>query len=332
MRTIGATGCWLLPAIAASCLAASDVDVTGRDAFTKHWWERLRPAETNATAQLEHANGLRKAGRLRRASSEYRALVYNWPDSPEAPSAQLKYADSLKRRRKHADAFGAYQVLMEVYAGFFPYEEVIARQLAIADHLASRQRRFLFFKYAAPREAIPFFKKLLRNCPLCDGVSDLQYRIGEIHQDAGEYVDAIHAYQKYLETHPFGAAAEQASYGRASAYYRLARMSPNDRGLREYSRAALEHFLARYPESDKAGRARVRLEELVDAQGAEYYREARTYEKNAGRARDGERVNMLLTAAETIYGRLVNEFPESRWAQMALARIENIDRRTVKTP
>ncbi len=305
----------------------SPATVERRDAFTKHWWESLKPSAADSAEQLALADKLRDDGRLKAASREYRALVYNWPKSPEAPVAQFNHADCLERRGLYEEAFDAYQFLVDVYAGFFSFDEVVTRQSAIAWKVAGRKRSFFFMTYTRPKDAIPLFEKLVKDCPRCNGVPEMQLEIGKIYEEAGYYDLAIDAYQRYLHLFPGGALADEASFRRAESYYRLSRRSPNDKELGEYARSAFEYFLARHPESDMAAHARFCLDEISMIRAVAYYQEALTYEKNAGRTRDKRQSRALMSAAKTVYQRLMAEFPDSRWVGMAGARLDRINQK-----
>ena len=315
---------WFLAAPALLGAEPATLAPIREEGFSKHWWERLRPARETATEQLQYADELRENGDLKQASREYRALVFNWPKSPEAPVAQFNYADCLDRRELPEDAFRAYQFLVDVYSGFFSYDEVVARQVAAAGKIADRKRMFLFFKYSAPEEAIPFFEEIIKNCPRCNGVPELQCRVGKIHEKAGHYEQAAEAYHKYVRLFPDGPLAAQAGFGYAGCCYRVSQKSPNDKDLRAIARAALEYFLGSFPESGSALQAKAWLEELRMIQASACYNEALAYEKSAARTRDAKQRAALLTAAKTVYERLIREHPGSRWAPVAQARLAHV--------
>jgi outer membrane protein assembly factor BamD (BamD/ComL family) len=296
-----------------------------KDAFSKHWWERLKPSAGEASEQLELANSLREEGRLRAATREYKALVYNWPKSPEAPAAQLNCADCLDRRGLYEEAFEAYQFLVDIYAGFFSFDEVVARQSAIAWKIARRKRWFLFISYTRPEDAIPFFEKLVKDCPYCDGVHGMQFEIGKISEQSGEYDLAIDAYQRYLRIFPDGDLADDAAFRLAECYYHLARKNPNDKDLNDYARSSFDYYLARYPNGEFSAQSGIYSDELQMTRASAYYNEAITYEKNAGRTRNERQVRLLMTAAKTVYERLMSEFPDSRWVDVARARLEHVN-------
>ena len=296
----------------------------------KHWWESRKPCKSNPDEQLIYTNQLKDSGHLRKASSQYRALVYTWPQSSEAPVAQFNYAGCMYKRNKLINAFDEYQFLLDTYPGFSPYEEVVERQYAIADAIATRKRHFLFFPYRTPEKAISLFQQLIRNAPQMSKVSKLQFRMGRIYEKTKQYDMAIDAYKTYLRLYPKGPLAEQACFSRAVCYCRLTRKNPVSADMRESAKAAFQYFLARYPTSSMTDPARTYLKELRMTQTTDYYKQARAYERSAEHTYWKKLAQKRLIAAKLIYQRLINEFPVSKWSDTARSRISHINTKLEK--
>ncbi len=293
-----------------------------------HWWERRQPAADNPTAQLQLADQLRAEGRLRSAARHYRILTFAWPNAPEAPMAQFRYAGILQQRAQYKRAFEEYQYLLDTYAGFFPYEEVLEQQYAIADHIATRRKRLLFVAYQDEAEAIPMFEQLVANAPSWKRAAELQFRVARIYEKDKEYELAVDAYSAFQQRFPLAPQAEAAFYSHARCWKHLADRHPNDASLREQAAAAQQLFLNTYPRSPLAETARMYLQELQLEQAGDFYRQARLYDSMARHPRDyGAQPEQLLSAAKICYQRLEREFPDSRWHASAAARLAEIDRR-----
>lgn len=293
--------------------------------FRKHWWERLKPAKPAPEDQLAYAQRLKDAGRYRKAGKQFRALVYRWPQASEAALAQFNYADCLEHRRKWLKAFDEYQYLLETYAGFCSFDDVMQREYGLADRLATRTRHFLFFKYRTPEEAVPLFETLIRNGPQWPRCSELQFRVGDIHERNKDYDLAIEAYRAYQFMYPSGPRGEQAAYHLALCAYRLSRQTPYDADLRDSAVAACRSFFDRYPRSEQGGAVTTYLQELQLDQAAALYWQARDYDRAARFTRDRKQIATRLTAAKLVYQRLLDEFPSSRWTDTARARIAQIN-------
>lgn len=296
------------------------------------WWEHYRPAEATPETQLALANELKDAGHTIRASKACLALVNAWPESPQAPVAQLTYCRLLEQRDKPAKAFEEYQFLVAAYAGFFPYDEVMDRMYAIADGLATRDRYFLFIKFKTPEEAIPLFEKLIRNGTQWKRAAELQFRIARIYEKTQQYDMAIEAYGTYHQRYPMSPLAEQALFSQGKCCYEYSRQNPVALDLRENAAAVLQGFVDWYPYSDMAAEARTYLVELQRDLAGGLYGQAALYEKTARFTRDAKERSASLVAAKICYERVIDEFPRSEWAEQAHGRVAEINQQRGESP
>src|ERR1035437_5656553 len=61
------------------------------------WWEHYRPSEATPETQLAWINKLKDSGHTIRASKACLALINQWPESKQAPVAQLIYCRLLEQ-------------------------------------------------------------------------------------------------------------------------------------------------------------------------------------------------------------------------------------------
>lgn len=291
------------------------------------WWSRTRPDQKEAAKQLEYAESLKAAGHKRKAMKVYRDLVYAWPQSLQAPVAQLNYAQLLEQNGDLTKAFDEYQFLIETYPGFFPYQEALERQFKIADKLAGRNRYFLLFRYQSPEDAIPLFEKMIQSGLQWKRSSELQFRIARIYEKTEQYDLAIDAYTAYHQRYPMGPLAEQSAFGQAKCCYLYSKKNRNAANLRENAIATLKGFLQWYPQSDMLPQARRYLKEIEMEAAQLLYEQSRIYLRASYRADDGAEEKKCLDGARISFQRLIYEFPSSRWADTARARIRQIDER-----
>ncbi|MBI2437413.1 MAG: tetratricopeptide repeat protein [Lentisphaerae bacterium] len=329
---VGLTGFLLCVLIGAGLAAADKKEATSHVRHSLHWWERYRPAEATPETQLAWANALKEAGHTIRASKACLALVNAWPESAQAPVAQLIYCKLLEQRGKRNKAFEEYQFLVEAYAGFFPYEQVMESMYSIADVRATRDRRFLFFKYQSPEEAIPLFEKLIQNGTQWKRAAELQFRIARIYEKTRQYDLASEAYASYYQRYPLSSLAEQALFGQGRCAYQYSRAHPVAASLRENAVAALQGFLDWYPSSAMASEARGYLAELQRELAGGLYSQAALYDKTARLTWDKQERHTELVAARVCYERVVDEFPQSEWAAPARLRLAALNKQLAKNP
>jgi len=329
---VGLAGFLLFALMGGGWAAESKKEETKQARHDLGWWEHYRPAEATPETQLAWINELKDAGHTILASKACLALVNAWPESPQAPVAQLTYCRLLEQRDKPAKAFDEYQFLVEAYAGFFPYDEVMDRMYVIADTMATRDRYFLFVKYKTPEEAIPMFEKLIRNGTQWKRAAELQFRIARIYEKTKQYDLAIEAYGTYHQRYSVSPLAEQALFSQGRCCYEYSCENPVALDLRENAVAVLQGFLDWYPYSAMAAEARIYLAELQRDLAGKLYGQAALYDKVARFAGDKQEQRASLIAAKICYERVIDEFPHSEWAKPAHVRIAEINQQQGKNP
>ncbi len=294
---------------------------------SRHWWERRAPAKATAPEQLDYADQLLAEDRLSAAARHYRILTFAWPNSSEAPIAQFKYAEILQRREKYQKAFDEYQYLLDAYAGFCAYDAVLEQQYIIANTIATRHKRVLFVAYQDEEEAIPMFEQLIINAPSWHRAAELQFRIARIYEKNKQYDLALDAYAAFQRRFPFSTLLETAFFSELRCWYLYAQKKPNDANIRHGAISAQRVYLNAYPHSAKKDVVQAQLQELLLEEAGFLYQQARLYDNMSRHTKVPAEINTMLIAAKTSYERLRQEFPDSRWSDMAAVRINLIERR-----
>jgi len=248
-----------------------------------HWYRH--PQCKTASAQMQFAFKLYNNGQFRKAANAYQALVYAWPDSPEAPQAQLALAKVQENRQLFAKAFDEYQYLFEYYPGQFDYKEVLDRQFKIANYLMKTPKgAFLFFRgFEAPERALPMYEKIIKNAPTGSQAATAQLNIGIIYELNEEEEDAVTAYEILQNRYSDVNLAAQASFREAHCLVKIHAQRPNDEDACNAARAALVQFITTYPGDENAEKARTFLKTLNEQQAKRAYELARYYQTIAHR-------------------------------------------------
>ena len=97
-------------------------------------WERTRAAD-----QMEVAESSFREKDYFVAQKAAKRVVKRWPLSDYAPRAQYLLARCLEERKMDERAFQQYQLLLDKYPKFEDYNEVVERQLMIANRFLSGQ-------------------------------------------------------------------------------------------------------------------------------------------------------------------------------------------------
>lgn len=277
---------------------------------------RIRPEFPDAERQLTYANGLRANKRLKAAYNAYNALVYAWPDSAQAVTAQVACAEVAEARGDYVKSFDEYQYLIDRYVGQFDFQRTLERQFAIANYLMTARRgKFLFLPgFEASERALPLFEKIVQNAPSWEQAPLAQMNIGTIHEKNDDWEQAITAYEVLQNRYEGSSCTETAAFREASCQYRLYLDRPNDVNACNAARSTLVRFIQTYPGSQSVGEARQNLDRLNQRIETLAYERAVFYDELAKRPR----------AALMAYQDFVRKFPESERAQLASRRIETL--------
>lgn len=271
-------------------------------------WYR-HPERETAQKQLQQAFGYYTQGRYRKAANAYQALVYAWPDSPEAPQAQLALAKVQEIRELFTKAFDEYQYLFEYYPGHFNYQEVLDRQFKIANYMMKTPKgAFLIFPgFAAPERALPMYEKLIKNAPTGRHAATAQLNIGIIHEMNEEEEEAVIAYEVLQNRYNDANLSAQAAFREAHCLVKLHNQRPNDEDACNAARAALVQFITTYPGDEQVEQARGFLKALNDQQAKRAYDLARYYQTIAHRPK----------AAIVAYEDFLRKYPNTALAASA---------------
>ena len=287
-----------------------------------HWYRH--PSCKTAAEQEALAYSLYEADRLHAAANAYQALVYAWPDSPQAATAQLALAKVQQRRELYAKAFDEYQYLIDHYPGQFDYRNVLDLQFQIANYLMTAKKgKFLFFSgFEAPEQALPMFEKIIQNAPSWDKAPLAQFNIGLIHEQNHEEEEAGAAYEILQNRYPNSEWAAPASFHQALCLQRLSTERPHDENALNAARSALVGFIRNYPDSNQVPEARSLLKDDNTRREHLAFERASFYDHLAKRP----------AAALQAYEEFLRVFPSSDLAPTARERIEALKASTKGDP
>ena len=139
----------------------------------------IRAAKTTPEEQLAFARKLEADGRTKEAMKQYKALVHNWHESSEAVEAQYAWARLLESRAEFDEAFDAYQYMADFFPGRFDHEDLLRKQLSLADQIRTQRHiRFFFLRgMPLPERALPRYENILKNAPEWEHADDAQFQI-----------------------------------------------------------------------------------------------------------------------------------------------------------
>jgi outer membrane protein assembly factor BamD len=153
------------------------------------------------------------------------------------------------------------------------------------------KRTFLFFHDVDYAKAIEFFQEVIDNYPYSDFAILAELQIADIHFDRAEYEEASSYYHDFVELHPNHPKVSYALYRNGLCSYNQMRASDRDQAPTREAVAQFKALIERYPQSEMAADAGVRLRECEDRLArqdidiADYYYSQRAWYAAARRYR-----------------------------------------------
>ncbi|MGD9874257.1 MAG: outer membrane protein assembly factor BamD [Kiritimatiellia bacterium] len=298
----------MLPAL----LAAKPYEV-GPVNKTWRWWRR--PEKPAPDAQMAYAQKLMQAGKYRKASKEFRALVDTWPESEQAPFAQREYAAALHQRKRLDDSFNEYKFLLERYPGQAPYNETLDQMLALArERMEQKAATLLFGGFSDPLKAIPLLETIIELAPGWDKAPEVSWLIGRAHELGGEKEEAVKAYAETQYRYSDSPFAERSAFDKSYVLYNMSQKQPKDDYLAESAWTSLTLFRQTWPNSERMEKATQYRNHLFTQRARTAYEKAVFYDKTARKP----------DAALLAYRRFLQQFPNSGWTTLAEMRIQEL--------
>jgi len=274
------------------------------------------PTREGPEAQWDRVREFVAQNKLRRAIRHAGYLVQTWPDHPRAPEAQKLIGDLQVKRGKHKEAFLAYQVLIDAYAGQFNYGDLIRTQIGLARAVETREIRALISRYTDPLDAVPLYRQIITNAPHAVETPSLLFGIGEIFMEKRKHAEAIVEFDLLEQRYPAHPLALHAACRRAEAYERLARRHATDASTTRSAWMAYRYFLETYPQAEQATTTKARAQEkyFYNRLAGMHFEQARFYQENMRRP----------GAALVAFQAMVQQFPDSEWTEEAVQRIQDL--------
>jgi lipopolysaccharide assembly outer membrane protein LptD (OstA)/outer membrane protein assembly factor BamD (BamD/ComL family) len=287
-----------------------------REEYGRGNYTYLNPFSYKPATPKEHwnyATSLLQKGKSVAARKQFEIFVKRWPDSEQAGSALLTVAALRVQEGDDAEAFEAYEQLIQTYyTGLKDYDSILERQYAIAQRqMESKRMRWLFGGYKAPERAIPYLESILRNAPQWKRAPEMQYQIGKAHQENGDLVMAVGAYSAVEYRYPDSPLAEQAALAKIDCLKKISKDTPYSVEVREDAQLAADLFAETYPNSQRRAEVDQFAADLTGQVAAHDLEVAQFY----------ERVPKRPEAARVYYKAVTNAHPQTSYAETAAERL-----------
>ena len=282
-------------------------------------WTRAR-----AKDQLEVAQEAFDKKNYSLAMKAARRTVNVWQFSDFAPQAQYLMGRCHEARGEDEAAFKAYQKLIERYPKVANYDEVLLRQMTIANRFLAGQWFKLFNTvpfFASMDKTIKLYEKIIKNGPYSEVAPQAQINVGKAHENKvfKEYPEAVRAYEKAADRYADQKAGKEALYLVGDTYYKQAGRAEYDQSVAGQSIATFTDFITLHPDDARVTEATKKIGTLKGEQARGAMDIARYYERNH-----------KWEGAKIYYNAVVDALkdkPADPQVQDALRRIESINKR-----
>ncbi|MBI5873127.1 MAG: outer membrane protein assembly factor BamD [Candidatus Omnitrophica bacterium] len=283
---------------------------------SKRWTNPKFAPKESPQEQLQFAKSYYDAKDYTTALNEFKKLVKYYSDALEAPEAQYYMGLCLEELGKHYEAYLAYQKIIDKYPFSQRTGDVLQREYIVAQKLLDFKKRVAGIDFTAENTAIDIFRKIIENAPYGKYAAASQYKIGLTLKAKGYFTEANDEFQKVLDSYPESEWAEPAKFQIALCAAKSSLDSSYDQTLTQEAQDKFKQFLEVHPEAELSKEADVRLDELKGKEAQSNFEIGRFYEKQ--KAYD---------SAKIYYNYVMKNFPKSTWAQKALGRMQDMERK-----
>ncbi|MCX7713674.1 MAG: outer membrane protein assembly factor BamD [Chthoniobacterales bacterium] len=247
---------------------------------------------------------------------ELRKLMKNRRGTPEAAAAALTLAKRLESQNNLERAFQAYNYYVKNYPNAPDFEEVIRRQISIANKLLEKKHpQILGITFGSgPEQAEKMFSEVLENAPFSKLAPIAQFNLGVSLEKQGKFEEAIKAYEVILERYPASSVVANALYQIGFVNFLLSsRKGSQDLSSLNEAKTTFQDFLLFFPESESSEQAKENLEKLSAKEASELYSIAQFYDRQKD-----------YRSAFIYYNEVIRRCPSSKQASQAKTRIDEL--------
>ena len=276
-------------------------------------WVRPR-----AKDQLEVAQQAFDAKDYGIAMKAARRTVSVWPFSDYAPQGQYLLGRCHEAKEQDEAAFKAYQKLIERYPKVSNYDEIILRQMAIANRFLAGQwyRAFGYVPlFPSMDKTIKLYEQVIKNGPYSEVAPLAQMNIGAAHEKkfVKDHAEAARAYERAADKYADRTEGVDALYLVGDSYFKQAKTAEYDQSIAALSIATFTDFSTLHPTDKRVAEAQKKIDALKTEQARGSYEIARYYERHN-----------KWEGAKIYYNDSISKDPNSPFAEEARQRIDAI--------
>lgn len=226
-------------------------------------------------------------------------------------------ADALVELGEDEEAFQVYQSSIEKYPVYIKYNDVVKKQLAIAnrEYELVRGRDSIFLDRS---KAINYFKKVITNAPFAEDAPFLLLRVAILQKDDDQPEEAIQSYRTLVKRYRTSTEAGYARVNLAQHYLNLLDKIEGDQRLIDEAKSQLILFTQQFTSHPMLSEAERRLKQIYNIEAERLYLLALFYNRQ-------ETPHYRPAAAKKYLYKLLIEYGESDFANPAKEILATLD-------
>jgi outer membrane protein assembly factor BamD len=291
--------------------------VPGEGWYYENYGEKAKWQRTRAKDQLDVAEQAFKDKDYSLALHAAHRVLRIWPLSDYAPRAEYLVGRCLETRGRDEAAFNAYQNIIQKYPRSESFNDVLWRQFAIANRFLGGEWFRLWNTiplYPSMDQTAKLYDKIVNSGPYSDVAPHAQMNIGAAREKQKDYDAAVKAYETAADRyHDQPVIAADALYREGLSYQKQAATAEYDQSTAGKAIATYTDFMAFYPDDKRVPEVEKSIALMKIEQVRGNYKIAQYYEKTK-----------RLAGAVVYYNEVLQLDPNSPYAALARARIENL--------
>jgi outer membrane assembly lipoprotein YfiO len=283
---------------------------------TNKWVNPKYAVKETPEKQLAYAKEFFDSKEYDEAASEFRKLIKHYPRAREAAEAQFYLGRILEEQGRLFDAYKAYQMVIDKYPFSDRFPEIIAKEFAVGNRLLEGEQDksgFLGGVLGSSYDPVEVFQTIIKNSPYGEYAAPSQYKIALYLQEKRLYQEARDEFEKVINDYPDSEWAKAAQYQLAITDAKRSRGAAYDQKVTQIAIEQFKEFVKDNPDAELSDNAQAKINELREKEAENNFITAAYYERRK-----------QYQAARIYYDGIVQEFPDTQWAQKAQERLREI--------
>ena len=225
--------------------------------------------------------------------------------------------DALVAMGEDEEAFDIYQSSIEKYPVYIKYNDVVKKQLAIAnrEHDLVKGRDSIFLDRS---KAISYYKRVITNAPFATDAPLLLLRVAILQKDDDQPEEAIQSYRTLVKRYRTSTEAGYARVNLAQHYLNLLDKIEGDQRLIDESKSQLILFTQQFTNHPMLSEANRRLKQIYNIEAERLYLLAVFYNRK-------ETPHYRPAASKKYLYKLLIEYGDSDFVRPAQELLKTID-------